>query len=41
VALAMYIDLRSGSGHDWNRGAMAWSDVVGCTAVACSAKEKG
>jgi hypothetical protein len=39
VALAMDRDLRSGDGgHEWNRGATAWSGVVG---VACSAKEKG
>jgi hypothetical protein len=31
VALAMDRDLRSGGGHDWNRGATAWSGVVGCS----------
>jgi hypothetical protein len=29
VVLAMDRDLRSGGGHDWNRGAIAWSGVVG------------
>ncbi|KAL5659596.1 hypothetical protein ACJX0J_032759, partial [Zea mays] len=28
VALAMDRDLRSGGGHDWNRGATAWSGVA-------------
>ena len=32
VALAMDRDLRSGDGgHEWNRGATAWSGVVGCS----------
>jgi hypothetical protein len=33
VALAMDRDLRSGGGggHEWNRGATAWSGVVGCS----------